>query len=201
MHLNPRGWRTYPWHVIIPVVLYLLLTVCGVSQSSIGVDELREDPNLPTGTTIGTPRGIRADEYRTSTPVYLGVTASGSAEDLNPLSGPQQLLSALPAGPLSSIVLLDGTALQLGPVLPDRMLFAARWWLPFLVIALAAPPYFRRLTGSRSIGYFAAALIVLSPANAWCSYAPLRSGASAAASVAIRQWSTTTPPSSSPIVV
>ena len=173
MHLNPRGWRTYPWHVIIPVVGYLLLTVCGVSQSSIGVDELRADPNLPTGTTIGTPRDIRADEYRTSTPVYLGVAASGSAEDLNPLSGPQQLLSALPAGPLSSIVLLDGTALQLGPVLPDRMLFAARWWLPFLVIALAAPPYFRRLTGSRSIGYFAAALIVLSPANAWWSYAPL----------------------------
>lgn len=172
MHHFSRGWREYPWPVIIPVALYLILTVAGVSQSSIGVGVLRENPGDPAGTTIGRPQDIRSDEYLTSSPINIGVTATGSSEDLNPLSGPQQLLTGQPSGPLSSIVQLDGTALQLGPVLPDQMLFAARWWLPFLLIALAAPGYFRRLTGSPHIGYFAGTLMVLSPANAWWSFSP-----------------------------
>ena len=63
--------------------------------------------------------------------------------------------------------------MELGPSLPDEMLFAARWWLPFLVLALAAPAYFRRLTGSRSVGYLIGSLMVLSPASAWWSFGPL----------------------------
>ena len=88
MHHFSRGWREYPWPVIIPVALYLILTAAGVSQSSIGVGVLREDPDVPAGTTIGGPQDIRSDEYLTSSPINIGVTATGSSEDLNPLSGP-----------------------------------------------------------------------------------------------------------------
>ena len=165
-----RAVRAYPWHVIVPVVAYLLLTLAGVTQSSIGVDQLRQDPAAPTGVMLGSPLTIRSDEFLTSTPIDIGVTATGNTDTLNPLSEGQGFFTQLPAGPVSSVVLLEGTALRAGTFLPDAMLVAARWWLPFLLLVLAAPPFFRSITGSRWIGYFAAALIIFSPSTAWWSF-------------------------------
>jgi hypothetical protein len=166
--------RGRPWHVILPVAVYLILTLAGVTQSSIGRPDLREDPADPTGVMLGEALAIRSDEFLTATPIQIGVTATGGHEDLNPLSAPQEFFSQLPAGPVSSVILFDGAALQLGPLLPDSMLLAARWWLPFLLIALAMPAWFRILTGSRWIGYFAAALAVFSPSSAWWSFSPVQ---------------------------
>src|SRR6185436_10606214 len=108
-----RSWRAYPWRVIIPVAVYVVLVLAGVTQSSIGIGSLREDPTHPSGTMIGEARSIRSDEWLTSMPVAIGVTATGSTDYLNPLAAPQQFLSSLPSGPVSSVVLLDGTATQL----------------------------------------------------------------------------------------
>src|SRR6476661_1529559 len=135
-----RSWRAYPWQVIIPVAVYVVLVLAGVTQSSIGIQSLREDAAHPNGTMVGEARSIRSDEWLTSTPVAIGVTATGTTQYLNPLAAPQEFLSALPSGPVSSVVLFDGTALRLGPWLPDAMLIAARWWLGLLLLVIAAPP-------------------------------------------------------------
>nr|WP_159083855.1 hypothetical protein [Nocardioides terrigena] len=140
-----------------------------MSQSSIGTPELREDAANPVGVMLGEARAIRSDEYLTSTPLGIGVTATGSAEDVNPLTAPQEMLSVLPSGPITTVLFLDGTALKLGPLLPDQVLMSARGWLGTLLLVLAAPAWFRVLTGSRWIGYFAVALIAFSPHNAWWS--------------------------------
>lgn len=158
------------WSVTLPIIAYLILVLAGATQSSIGISLLREDPAHPTGTMIGTAEPIRSDEYNTSTPLNISVTASGSSEKLNPLTAAQGFFTQIPSGPVSSVVLFDGAALELGKVLPGQMLFAARWWLPFLLLFLGAPPYFRALTGNRWIGYFAAALITFSPSSAWWSF-------------------------------
>ena len=167
-----RSWRSYPWHVIVPVAAYVVLVLAGVSQSSIGIHSLREDPRDPSGTMIGDARSIRSDEFLTSTPLNMGVTATGSTDYFNPLAAPQQPLSGLPSGPVSSVVLFDSTALLLGPWLPDAMLLAAHWWIGLLLLALAAPPFFAMLGGSRRVGYLIAALIVFSPATVWWSFGP-----------------------------
>lgn len=173
MSERDRTWLRYPWHLIVPIGIYLVLSLCGITQSSIGSDTLREDVKHPTGLMIGQPREVRSDEFLTSTPLAVGVTATGNTDYLNPLAAPQGFLTGLPSGPVSSVVLLDGTVLRLGPWLPDQMLVAARWWLPFLLLVLSAPAFFESLTGRRSVGYFAAALVVLSPASAWWSFAPV----------------------------
>ncbi len=160
---------TLPWQVIVPVAVFFVMTLAGISQSSIGIPEMREDVAQPEGLTLGEPRAIRSDEYLTATPIAIGVTATGDTEDLNPLTAPQEMLALLPSGPVTSVLFLDGTALRLGPVLPDQMLMSARGWLATLLLVLAAPAWFRALTGSRWIGYFAAALILFSPHNAWWS--------------------------------
>lgn len=159
-----------PWHVILPVVAFLAVSMAGMTQSSIGGAELRESADGPAGLMLGEARSIRSDEFLTSTPVALGVTATGRAEDLNPLTAQQEILVLLPAGPVTSVVLFDGAALQLGPVLPDDVLVSARAWLGTLLLVLAAPAWFRTLTGSRWIGYFAVVLMFFSPANAWWSH-------------------------------
>ncbi|PKH44351.1 hypothetical protein SAMN05192575_102411 [Nocardioides alpinus] len=158
-----------PWHVVLPVLLYLVVCLAGATQSSIGADELRADPDNPSGVMLGEARSTRSDEFLTASPLALGVTATGQTEDVNPLTASQALLNVLPSGPVTSLLFLDGTALRLGPWLPDSMLFAAKFWLGTLLLLLAAPAWFRTLTLSRWIGWFAATLILLSPANAWWS--------------------------------
>ena len=171
---TPRPpWRAYPWHVIVPVAVYLVLVLAGITQSSIGIASMREDPADPSGTMIGDARSIRSDEWLSVTPVVLGVMATGSTEDLNPLAAEQQFMAILPSGPVSSVVLFDGAVLRLGPWLPDAMLLAARWWLPLLLLILATPSYFSLITGSRRVGYLATALIAFAPATAWWSIAPV----------------------------
>ncbi len=158
---------------ITNVASYLILVLAGVTQSSIGIVSLCEDPAHLSGVMFASPEPIRSDEYLTSTPLSIGVTASGSTDTLNPLTAPQGFFTMLPSGPVSSVVLFDGAILRLGTFLPDQMLIAARWWLPFLLLGLGAPMFFRSLTGSRWVGYFAAALVIFSPASAWWSFAPL----------------------------
>ena len=168
-----RRLRLSRWWVWGPIALYAVLVLAGVTQSSIGIDGLREDPAHPSGLMIYSAESIRSDEFLTSTPLSIGVTASGSADTFNPLTAPQGFFTMLPTSPVSSVVLFDGTILRLGTVLPDQMLIAARWWLPFLLLGLGAPMFFRSLTGSRWIGYFATALVIFSPASAWWSFSPL----------------------------
>jgi hypothetical protein len=160
------------WTVLV-VAAYALLVLAGVTQSSIGITGLRADPAAPQGRMVGGAVAIRSDEYLTSTPLLLGVAATGSAEDGNPLTAPQGFLTQLSAGPVSSLVLADGAVVRLGTVLPDAMLIAARWWLPFLLLALGAPALLGRLAGSRVAGILVAVVAVLSPASAWWSYSPL----------------------------
>ncbi|NMM31610.1 MAG: hypothetical protein HHJ10_11370 [Cellulomonas sp.] len=168
-----RRLRQSRWWVWGPVGLYLVLVLAGVTQSSIGADGLREDPAHPSGVMFNQAVSIRSDEYLTSTPLSIGATASGSTDTLNPLTAPQGFFTMLPTGLASSVVLFDGAILRLGTFLPDQMLIAARWWLPFLLLGLGAPMFFRSLTGSRWIGYFAAALMIFSPSSAWWSFSPL----------------------------
>jgi len=165
-----RRRRVPAWWVAGPILLYAILVLAGVTQSSIGISGLREDPAHPSGHMIGSAVAIRTDEYLTSTPLSIGVTATGSTADLNPLTAPEGFFTMLPSGPVSSVVLFDGTILRLGTFLPDQMLIAARWWFPFLLLALGAPAFFKTLTGSRNVGFFAAAVIIFSPASAWWSF-------------------------------
>lgn len=161
--------RSLPWHVLVPLLAYVVVVLAGITTSSIGADELRADPEHPSGLMLGEARSSRADEFLTATPLSLGVTETGRTEDLNPLTAPQAYLNLLPTGPATTVLFPDGTALRLGPWLPDAMLFAAKFWLGTLMLLLAAPAWFRELTGSRWIGWFAAALVLFSPANAWWS--------------------------------
>lgn len=161
--------RSLPWHVLVPLLAYVVVVLAGITTSSMGAAELRADPEHPSGVMLGEARSSRADEFLTATPLSLGVTETGRTEDLNPLTAPQAYLNLLPTGPATTVLFPDGTALRLGPWLPDAMLFAAKFWLGTLMLLLAAPAWFRELTGSRWIGWFAAALVLFSPANAWWS--------------------------------
>ncbi len=170
------GWRAAVrrrWPVLGPIAVYLVLVVMGVTLSSIGIADLRQDPAQPHGHQLGQPLPLRSDEFLTSTPLNLGVTATGSTDDLNPLTAPHGFASLLSSGPASSVVLHDATLLRLGPWLPDASLLAARWWLPVLLLLLGAPAFFREITGNRWIGWFGAALMLASPATAWWSFGPV----------------------------
>jgi hypothetical protein len=158
----------------VPVLCYLVLTLCGVTLSSIGAPFLREDPGTPPGDQLLNPVLTRSDEYLTSTPLALGMMATGQAEDLNPLTAPQGFTTMLPGTPVSSVVLADNAVLAWGTALPDQIVFAARFWFPVLLLFLGMPALLRPLVGSRWPGLFAAALIAFAPATAWWSLSPLQ---------------------------
>jgi hypothetical protein len=165
--------RDARWPVIGPLLVYAVLALTGASYSSIGIDLLRETPGEHSGIMLGTPQSVRSDEWATTTPSVLRVLATGSTDDLNPLTADDQFLNAQPSGPVTRVVLLDRWVLELGPWLPDAVLFSAALWVPLLLLALAAPPWFGRLTGSSRVGWLAVALLVLSPLTAWWSFGPV----------------------------
>ncbi|OZB89453.1 MAG: hypothetical protein B7X41_02765 [Microbacterium sp. 14-71-5] len=166
-------FRHLPWHIVGPVLVYLLLVVLGATMSSIGIEALREDPAHPHGFQLGHSVPIRSDEYLTGSPMVLGVLATGQTDDLNPLTAPDGFSQQMSSGVVSSIVFFDGTILRAGSWLPQPWLFAARWWLPTLLLVLAAPAFFRNITGNPRIGWWAACLIVASPVTVWWSFGPL----------------------------
>jgi hypothetical protein len=154
----------------VPVLLYLLLVLGGITNSNIGA--LRADPEHPAGIELGQPQKLRGDEFMTQSPLFLGwITTGGQGID-NPLNVAPNVLQQLPSGPVSSVTFFDGSIARLGPWLPDAMLFAGRWWLPTLLLFLGLPAWFRFVTGSRRWGYLAAVLIFFAPASAWWSNWP-----------------------------
>ena len=161
--------------MVLPVLVYLLLSLTGTNYSSIGVDALREHPGEHSGIMLGTAQTVRSDEWATTSPYVLRVLATGSTDDLNPLTADDEFLNAQAAGPVTHLVLLDRWFLELGPWLPDAVLFTAALWFPMLLLALAAPPWFARITGSTRVGWFAVALLVLCPLSAWWSFGPVAS--------------------------
>src|SRR4051812_1925224 len=114
--------RDARWPVVLPVLVYLLLALTGTNYSSIGIDQLRETPGEHGGIMLGTPQAVRSDEWATTSPSVLRVLASGSTDDLNPLTSDDQFLNSQAAGPVTHLVLLDRWFLELGPWLPDALL-------------------------------------------------------------------------------
>lgn len=158
---------------VLPLIVYLLLSIGGITTSNIGANPLRQDPQHPTGIEFGQPQPVRSDEFMTDSPISLGWIASGGRGIDNPLNISPNVFQQLPSGPVSSLVFLDGTFARLGPVLPDALLFAGKWWLPTLLLFLGLPAWFRQITGSRRWGYLACVLMVFAPASAWWSGWPL----------------------------
>ena len=167
-----RWWRDNAvW--LVPLAGYTLFVLLGLTTSSIGVSYLRADPNNRLGLEIGSPQPYRSDEWETESALTLGQMAQGSADFGNPLSVSPDYFSQLPSGPISSVTFFDGSLLHLGPILPDQMLFAMRWWLPALLLVIFAPLWFRRVTGSLSWGYLATAMILFAPSTMWWSMRPV----------------------------
>jgi hypothetical protein len=152
-------------------VAFVVLSLAGVTNSNIGA--LREGPRHHAGVELGQPLPIRSDEYMTESPISLGWITSGGKGIDNPLSVAPNFFHQLPSGPVSSLVFFDGTVAMLGPWLPDSMLFAARWWLPTLLLLIGLPIWFRQVNGSLRWGYLASVVVVFSPANMWWSGRPV----------------------------
>jgi len=155
----------------VPVVIYMVLAICGVTQSSIGVDALRQDLSHPIGHQIGQGEPIRSDEWLSGSPDAIGQAVSGSVDDGSPLTLGPGVLGGSTNGVFSEIVLFDRTLLRLGAVVPVAMVFAAHWWLPTLLLFLGLPWLVAWMTGSRWLGLFGAILMYWNPANAWWSFA------------------------------
>lgn len=179
---------------VVPIAIYLILVLAGVTNSNIGVDALREDPASPLGLQWGSSQSIRSDEWGTESPIWLGQMARGGTEDTTPLSVSNDFFAQLPAGPATAIVFLDGTVLAAGQWFPNEMLFAAKWWLPTLLLFIGLPVWFRYVAGSARWGYFAATLIFLAPGSMWWSGRPVNTLGFMAAGCAlalygVRAWS------------
>ena len=86
--------------VLLPLLAFALLVLGGVTTSSIGFAGLREDPGAPHGLQLGDPQSTRPDEFMTESPIWLGQTALGFAQRVNPLSVSPAFFAQLPSGPV-----------------------------------------------------------------------------------------------------
>ena len=162
---------------LVVLGFFLILSVFGVTTSSMGIGLLTEDTGPDGGVVVGQPRGIRSDEYIRLTPWRVG-TLTGSAEDFKtPLThDPFYALVATPNDGIAEyVVYLDAAAVDyLGPILPDPFLFSLYWWLPTMIAVVALPRWLQMLGVRPKVSWLAALLVALSPAVAWWSMWSLR---------------------------
>lgn len=156
------------------LVAYAAAVMSGFTLSSLGIVTLRQDPAHPLGLEFGTPRSIRSDEFNVVTPIALSILASGDLPTLSSLGAPANIFNRYPDGFFQSVVFFDSTILRLGGLVPHEMLFAARWWLPVLLVLLFLPKWVHQVGGTKRLGWLAAGLTVVAPATAWWSMAPLQ---------------------------
>lgn len=191
------GARRRPLRAWAAVVLlgYLLLVVAGVTTSSLGISLLRDDVAVePPGLVAGQPRAIRSDEFLRTTPWRLGLMEAGSDDFASPLSFPDAALTATDVtGPVGAALFADSVlTTTVGRVAPVQV-FAAIWWLPFVVVAALMPPLLARWGVRPHIGIPATGLALLAPASAWWSWGTLTPlawavGAALTATVGIDRW-------------
>lgn len=153
---------------------FAVLVVLGITTSSIGIADLRQDPDHPLGWQWGEPRSIRSDEIHAFSAIVISILATHGAPSLSPLAARSDLVHRFPTdGFFETFVFFDSTMLRAAAVVPGEMLFAAHWWLPSLILLLAMPTWFHQIGGARRYGWFAAVLILLSPSTAWWSMMPV----------------------------
>lgn len=159
------------WISLAIVGFFVVLSLFGVTNSSIGVEMLDSAPEAEDGVVLGSPRPIRSDEFLRTTPWRLGTTLSSPDAFQSPLTTDPSLAAATPNdGFVEYVVFLDATIVELlGPILPDTFLFAAYWWLPTIIVLLTLPLWLGHLGVRREIAWIATALVVLSPAVMWWS--------------------------------
>lgn len=170
-------WRGTPvdrLEVLVPTLTYIALSLTGITTSSLGYDVFREDPSHPIGFMVGEAQKIRSDEWRTATPIELGVLARGTPLP-SPLSQGPDLIYQVPSGStFESLLFFDGNLLRLGRWFPEAVLFAAFRWLPIFLFVLCLPPLMRLLGASRAMSWLAVGLSLAAPATAWWSLMPIR---------------------------
>ena len=160
---------------IAVVAVYALLVITGATTSSIGVDELRQDPARPEGTQLGSSSLIRSDEFNAFSPIAISIMATGAAPTTSPLAAPADVVHRYPSGGFfETFVYFDSTMLRAAAIFPDEMVFAAHWWLPAVLLFLFLPTWFEQVGLSRHLGWLAAFLIALSPAASWWTMMPIQ---------------------------
>ncbi|HEX2893873.1 MAG TPA: hypothetical protein VHO29_07705 [Marmoricola sp.] len=160
--------------VLVPLVGYLLVTLAGVTTSSLGIAALRARPNHPLGTMLGVARAIRSDEWLTGAPIEAGVMVHGTPV-VSPLAqAPDLIFQVSSGGFMETLLFFEGNLLRLGPWLPDAMLFAAFRAFPFLLVMLTLPPLLRRFGATRSLSWLGVVLTLMAPAAIWWSFIPVR---------------------------
>lgn len=179
LSVGQRGWRwatasDHPARIAV-LVLYVVLVLTGGTTSSIGIGDLRQDPGQPQGLQFGAGSMIRSDEYNAFSPIAISIMATGSEPTTSALAAPADVVHRYSSGGFfESFVYFDSTILRAAAVLPDEMVFAARWWLPAVLLFLFLPKWFSQIGASRHMGWMAAFLIALSPAASWWTMMPIQ---------------------------
>jgi hypothetical protein len=156
-------------------VVYIVLSLSGLTTSSLGIDYLSETrgEHAP-GVLVGTPRFIRIDEWNRGTPWLLGLMARGDDGFASPLAFPDVALVAPTARDVPSALLhWEALAAKTASILPDSLVFAAIWWSPVALVAALLPLWLSRLGARPGIAVATTSLVLLAPANHWWSLGPL----------------------------
>ncbi len=161
---------------------FCVLSVFGVTQSSLGIGNLQVDGQTSDDVLVGQPRHIRGDEFSRSSPLVLGQAAVCSADFTSPLSeDPTVTAATVNSGWAEHVVFFDRTLIQVSCGLPDQIQFAGYWWLWILLAAAGLPLLLRLWAVPLPLIAFATLGSILAPSNMWWSFSPMQPVALASA--------------------
>ncbi len=153
----------FPW---VLITACLILTVCGVSGSSMGVFDQMVTGQTP-GLIAGQPRGVRSDEWLWQTQQTY-VQKINNYPPLNQKIGLGEDVSMILDVPFRSFFALFKPQNFAFFVLPFTMAFAFKWWLMALLLCLGFYCLFDTLFPKKRLLVALGALLVLfNPFTQW----------------------------------
>lgn len=159
----------------VAVVGYLVLVLFGISNSSLGVGGLQDDPSRPTpGLIVGGPDAIRSDEFLRGTPWGVGILISGGDSFGSPLSyHDTSLVASKLGGPFSTLLFPESWLMaKIGHLAPAQF-FAAGWWLAALMLLLLLPRWMARFEVEPAVSLPITLVVAASPVSIWWTWLPV----------------------------
>jgi hypothetical protein len=154
-------------HLFVWVVVgvFAVLVAANLNGSSLGAYQV---PGVPDSSLLhGHPRPVRSDEWRTTTPIQIGVTRAGfPSKPYLGLTRTEQL-AVTQAGPRHHPLELFRPQDWGFFVLGAHRGFAVHWWFPYLISLLGLYALSIRLALGRAIAAGVAVVLTMAPYDAW----------------------------------
>jgi hypothetical protein len=162
--------RFFGWLSLVTMLLVALLSILRLSSSSLALHRATDEANT-SRVLLGTPRGIRADEWNRATPDLLGRLSAGWTPEFRSVF---EVRVARSGAPESVADFLQYPERDILKSVFSTAAFFPLWWLTIALCLIGLVGIFMMWGFSNTSSLVASLFVIAIPTTSWWSYHPIQ---------------------------